>query len=85
MHCSEMPMLAVESWAKVVAFGNGMSVIINGWGEGEPTSVNSVLTMKAAYNPPVAEMVSFAGLSPKRRGGRGQYYRTAEEDEDNGH
>ena len=47
--------------------------------------MNSVLTMKAAYNPPVAEMVSFAGLSPKRRGGRGQCYRTAEEDEDNGH
>lgn len=49
------------------------------------TSKYSVLTMKAAYSPPVAEMVSFTGLSPKCRGGLGQYYRTGEEDEVNGH
>lgn len=30
MHCSEMSMLAVERWAKIMAFGNGMSVIITG-------------------------------------------------------
>ena len=41
--------------------------------------MNSVLTMKAAYSPPVAEMVSFTGLSSKCRGGQGQYYRIAEE------
>lgn len=58
MHCSEMSMSAVERGAKVMAFGNGMSVI-TGWGEGEPTSMHSVLTMKAAYSPPVAEMVKF--------------------------
>ena len=86
MHCSEMSMLVVGRWAKVIiAFGNGMSVIITGWAKGEPTSMNSVLTMKAAYSPPVAEMVSFTGLSSKCRGEQGQYYRIAEEDEDNGH
>lgn len=37
------------------------------------TSIQSVLTMKAAYSPPVAEMVSVTGLSPKCRGGLGQY------------
>ena len=47
--------------------------------------MNSILTMKAAYSPPVAEMVSFTGLSSKCRGEQGQYYRIAEEDEDNGH
>lgn len=49
------------------------------------TSMYSVLTMKAAYSPPVAEMVNFTGLSPTCRGGLGQYYRIGEEDEDNGH
>lgn len=48
-------------------------------------SIYFVLTMKAAYSPPVAEMVSFTGLSPKCRGGLGQYHRTGEDDEDNGY
>ena len=30
MHCSEMSMSAVERWAKGMAFGNGMSVLITG-------------------------------------------------------
>lgn len=47
-------------------------------------SMDSVLTMKAESSP-VAEMISFTGLSPKHGGGLGQYYRIGEEDEDNGY
>lgn len=47
-------------------------------------SMDFVLTMKAESSPPVAEMISFTGLSPKYGGGLGQYYRI-EEDEDNGY
>lgn len=47
-------------------------------------SMRLVLPMKAAYSPPVAEMVGLTGLSPNCRGALGQYDRIGEGDEDNG-
>lgn len=46
-------------------------------------SMHCVLTIKRVHSPPVAEMVSFTGLSARRRGGLAQCYRIGE-DKDSG-